>query len=148
MCGITDPFISRSTARSPTHSASGTYSPLPLRPGRFVEVTTGSWVCFKYCREKAHEGTLEFMRLFGLFKKTAFTFFYHSWMYYLYLQVVKSIVTVNDKGIYCFIQFLPCCKSPCKVAEGESERLFWSSVYQKAVCVYTCTWNKSVHMNH
>ena len=142
MWGITDPFISRGTACSPAHSASCTYLPLPLRPGRFVEVTMGSWVCSKCCREKVQEGTsFVLARVYAPFwalQGNNFYIFYHSWMYYLYLQVVKSIFTVNDKGMYCFIQFLPCCKSSCKVAgKGRIREIILEfSLLERNMCLY------------
>lgn len=103
--------------------------------------------------EKKHKkGLLLYLLSYAPFwalQDNRFYIFYHSWMYYLYPQVMKSIFTVNDKETYCFMKSLTYCDSTCKVAgNGESDRLFWSSAHQKTVCVYLYTWNELVHMYH
>ena len=141
MCGITDPFISRNAACSPTHSASGTYLLLPLRPAILSRWPRGAEFSASAAAQKGTSYVLPTVyTAFWALQDNNFYNFYHSWMYYLYLQVVKSIFTVNDKGISCFLQSLPCCKSTCEVAgKGRIRQVILEfSLWESSMCTHIC----------
>lgn len=148
MWGTADPFISRSAACSLTHSASGTYVPLPLRPGCWGDHKELR-MC---CREKA-QGVTSFVlvRAYVPFRalqgNNFYTFIIHECTICTFRWWKVSLLWMTKEYIALY-NFCPAEKALAKLQEkGESEILLRSSIYQKAVCICVCTWNELMHMN-
>lgn len=53
------------------------------------------------------------------------------------------------KEYVALYNFCPAVKAYAKLQEKEeSESLFWSWIYQKAICACMYNWNELVHINH